>query len=228
MAMRKRDTAVLRQLVEVQRADVNVLDDDGWGLLHRASYEGKLEFVTYLLSVPGIQVNLRSSNYGRTALHFACSSGRQAVVHELLQHPAVDVNSKDKGGNTALDLACLSGRPEVVAELLRHPGIDINQTGARSLRTACERGHASVVKELLKHPDIRVNQKDDEGQSALRCCLSEEEEEEEEDGEDGRVACLKELLRHPGTDQGEVRATLLIAQEDRRFSRYAEAILEAL
>ncbi len=60
MAMRKRDMAVLRQLVDVQRADVNVLGDDGYALLHEASSEGRLEYVTYLLSVPGIQVNLRT------------------------------------------------------------------------------------------------------------------------------------------------------------------------
>ncbi len=46
--MRKRDMAVFRQLVEVQRADVNVLEHGGWGLIHKASYEGKLKYVTYL------------------------------------------------------------------------------------------------------------------------------------------------------------------------------------
>ncbi len=46
MAMRNDDMAVLRQLVD-GGADVNSLDDDGYGLLE-AIYQGKLEYVTNL------------------------------------------------------------------------------------------------------------------------------------------------------------------------------------
>ncbi len=156
MAMRNNDMAVLRQLVQVQRADVNALNDGGCGLLHEASSEGKLKYVAYLLSVPGIQVNLTDRNDGWTALHYACAVGHLAIVHELLQHPSVDVTIKENRGGTALHMACHMGRPEVVAELLGHPGIKVKQTGGphcmTSLHVACERGHASVVRELLKHP----------------------------------------------------------------------------
>ncbi len=61
-AMDNEDMAVFKQLIEVQRADVNALNDGGCGLLHRASRDsGKMEYVTYLLSVTGIQVNLRDA-----------------------------------------------------------------------------------------------------------------------------------------------------------------------
>ncbi len=67
LAMRNDDMAVFRQLIEVQRADVNALDDNGWGLLHLASSEGKVKYVIFLLRVPEIQVNSREYLNGWTA-----------------------------------------------------------------------------------------------------------------------------------------------------------------
>ncbi len=218
IAMRHNDMAVFRQLVEVQRADVNAFfvddDEDGQrGLLHWASEnEEMLEFVTYLLSVPGIQVNMRDSN-GYTPLQYACDGAdwrSSAFVHELLQHPAVDVNSKTHNGKTALLLACDAChyrddddlQVAVVVELLGHPGIDINQacgpTSTTSLHVACKNGCARVVRELLKHPDVRVNQRTVEsdgqgGWSALDYCLGVKNEHQ-------RKGCVRELLTHPGLD----------------------------
>ncbi len=99
--------------------------------------------------------------HGGTALQHACSNGHQTIVHELLQHPAVDVSIQDKRGIAALNTACFHGKAQVVAELLGHPGIDVNHGHgpalASSLILACINGHVSVFEELLKHPDIRVN-----------------------------------------------------------------------
>ncbi len=231
MAMGHDDMAVLIQLIEVQRADVNALVENRYGvLLHVASREGLLKYVTYLLSVPGIQVNLGASIDGWTALLLASIYGHVAVVHVLLQHTAMDVNIKSTSGVTALHVACREDKPQVVAELLRHPGIDINQTGGpeatTSLHFACIFGHAKVVRELLKHPDIRVNQKQvqsngKEGRSALRCCLIFRDN-------DARVATLKELLKEPGLDRGDMKAALQHAQADIMLSQCAQAIAQAL
>ncbi len=101
--MHNDDMAVLRQLVEVQRADVNALDDDGYGMLHVASGDnGDFEYATFLLGVPGIQVNLKDNSEGKTALHYACYNGHTAIVRELLQHPAVDVSVKLRTMSAAL------------------------------------------------------------------------------------------------------------------------------
>ncbi len=226
MAMYYDDMAVLRKLIEVQNVDVNALVD-GWGLLHHASCEGKLKYVTYLLSVPGIQVNLKENSSGWTALHRACALGHLAIVHELLQHPAVVVTMKSKSGITALYVACREDTPQVVAELLRHPGIDVNQTYGpwTPLHVACLHSYARVVRELLKHPDIRVNQKEvereEEGRSALQLCLAVRDN-------DASVATLKELLKHPDLDRGDMEAALRHAQADITLSRSAQAIADAL
>ncbi len=237
MAMQKNDLAVLRQLVEVQRAVVNALRDDGDdddGLLHGASREGKLDYVSYLLSVPGIQANLRASS-GWTALHCACSKGHQAVVHELLQHPAVNVNTKSNNGLTALGLASFRNHPDIVLELLCHSTIDVNQEGGgpgqpTSLHVACILGHARVVRELVRHPGIDVNKKCDrdmplEAWSALHWGLY---AGHSSCSEDDQLATLRELLKHPCLDRGDMKAALQQAQADSRLYRCAEAIAEAL
>ncbi len=204
--------AVLRQLIEVQTADVNALVGGGVGLLHAASsHERRLKYVTYLLSLPGIEVNLREHSQAATALHLACGYGNQAAVRELLQHPATDVSIKSHDGTTALYLACLFDQPAVVAQLLVHPGIDINQTfgqiSSTTLHLACMCGHAGVVRELLKHPDIRVNQKKvksdgGEGRSALLCCHGVREDS---------AATLEELIKHPDLDRAEMHLALQLA-----------------
>ncbi len=230
LAMFRNDTAVFRQLVEAQRIDVNAFaDGENNGLLHAASKEGRLEFVTYLLSVPGIQLNVREA-FGRTPLHYACGRGQQAIVHELLQHPAVDVNIKDNQGYNALYWASHFNMAEVVKELLGHPRIDVNQgcpKSRTSLHLACMHCHASVVRELLKHPAVRVNQRDvwngKEGFSALQWCLFIAEADEA-----ARLATLNELLKHPGLDRGDMKKALQQAQPFRWLRRCAQAIEDAL
>ncbi len=235
VAMVKDDMAVFRQLIEVQRANVNSLLDGFGPALHAGSFtQGRLAYVTYLLSVPGIQVNLRENSTGNTALHFACEEGHQAIVHQLLQHPAVDINTADNWGNTAWHLACLRDNAEIVAELLGHPDIDVNETFGPTARTglhlACGVAHATVVTQLLKHPSIRVNQRSVtsdgvEGFNALLFCLAAEH------GFGGLgmgAATLQELLKHPGLDRGDMKEALQIAQSQDRLSLCAKAIVDAL
>ncbi len=140
----------------------------------------------------------------------------------------ISINGLGMEDETALHLACRMNRPKAVLELLGHRGTNVNQSVDHSssgtfLHWACLHGHTKVVRELLKHPDIRVNQRNaerdgSEGWSSLRCCLYGE----------GRLATLKELLKHPGLDRGDMEEALLHAQADRRLSLCARAIADAL
>jgi ankyrin repeat protein len=55
--------------------------------------------------------------------------GRTECCKELLKHPDIDVNAKDKDGDTALHEACEHGHIGCCKELLKHP--DIKMDGQR-------------------------------------------------------------------------------------------------
>ncbi len=136
LAVEEGDLPVLRRLVEVHHADVNGSDAEGGGLtlLCYACRHGQADFVSYFLSVPGIDANKALQAHQQSEdmlapLHAACMSGRVDCVRQLLSHPGVHVNVDDGHGNTPLGLAVACGdRPllDVIREL--HP---LSLSGAR-------------------------------------------------------------------------------------------------
>ena len=89
----------------------------------------------------------------------ACWSGHYDVVVELINHPRIDVNAKDRDGWTALMMACESGHHDVVVELLQHPHIDINSVSTRGRRVYLPSGNwtsCPIIAELLDHRGIKT------------------------------------------------------------------------
>jgi ankyrin repeat protein len=70
-------------------ASPNTRIHGGGGVLHTASAWGYLEIVKVLLSVAGIDVNLRDEE-GHTPLYFAKESGTPELIDYLVQHGARD------------------------------------------------------------------------------------------------------------------------------------------
>lgn len=63
---------------------------------------------------------------GRTALHYAASTGDCSSVVELLQAPgSVDANARDAVGYSAVQIAAAEGHLDVLRLLLRH-NADVN------------------------------------------------------------------------------------------------------
>jgi len=57
---------------------------------------------------------------GRTALHYAASTGDSDSVAELLAAGSVDANAQDTVGYSAVQIAAAEGRLDVLRLLLRH------------------------------------------------------------------------------------------------------------
>lgn len=69
---------------------------------------------------------LEDSRDGRTALHYAASTGDCNSVAELLQAPgSVDANARDVVGYSAVQIAAAEGHLDVLRLLLRH-NADVN------------------------------------------------------------------------------------------------------
>jgi ankyrin repeat protein len=70
------------------------------------------EIIQYLLTVPGIDVNIQDYS-GSTALIRAVKSNSKQEVRVLLMDPRVDLNILDRDGKTALDYAIEKGYDEI-------------------------------------------------------------------------------------------------------------------
>ncbi len=86
-------------------------------VLHEASFDGRVAFVTLLLDY-GANVNILN-NLGWTPLHYTAIHGdsKPEVMQVLLDHGA-DVNAQTGNYLTALHLAAATGYPQVVEVLL--------------------------------------------------------------------------------------------------------------
>ncbi|CAH6787474.1 SMC5-SMC6 complex localization factor protein 1 isoform X2 [Phodopus roborovskii] len=89
--------------------------------LHRACIKNQVEKLIILLSLPGIDINVKD-NAGWTPLHEACNYGNTVCVQEILQRcPEVDLLTQ-VDGVTPLHDALSNGHVEIGKLLLQHGG----------------------------------------------------------------------------------------------------------
>ncbi|XP_042117708.1 SMC5-SMC6 complex localization factor protein 1 isoform X1 [Peromyscus maniculatus bairdii] len=94
--------------------------------LHRACIKNQVEKLIFLLSLPGIDINVKD-NAGWTPLHEACNYGNTVCVQEILQRcPEVDLFTQ-VDGVTPLHDALSNGHVEIGKLLLQHGGPELLQ-----------------------------------------------------------------------------------------------------
>ncbi|XP_023739382.1 protein VAPYRIN [Lactuca sativa] len=123
MAATKGDIRTVNKLLKGGVA-INGEDQNGWTVLHRASFMGRTDVVRVLIK-NGVDIDARDE-YGYTALHCAVESGHVDVL-ELLVKRGADVEARTNKGFTAME----------IAESLNYAGItrvlaDGNKTGGKS------------------------------------------------------------------------------------------------
>eukprot|EP00042_Codosiga_hollandica_P053210 m.691609 g.691609 ORF g.691609 m.691609 type:complete len:1015 (-) comp58643_c0_seq1:413-3457(-) len=91
---------VINQLLN-HKADPTLRSADGTTALHLASQYGHLRCAEALLGLTGVDV---TNNEHQTALHLACFTGHEEIVHVLFEKGA-DCNIVDNKGRNALHLA---------------------------------------------------------------------------------------------------------------------------
>ncbi|XP_071098527.1 uncharacterized protein [Haliotis cracherodii] len=106
-------------------ADVNMMDNDGDGLLHLACEEGNLKMVKHVISYSDI--NLRD-NFGWTPLSMAAVEGKFAVF-KYLKGLGADLTLKDRAGDDVYTQALQGGCRGIIKELglEEHSGKSITQ-----------------------------------------------------------------------------------------------------
>ena len=101
----------------------------------------------------GVDVNYRNHDSGfDSSLHVACCNGYLEVVKLLLDHPLLNINSRNSLGGTPLHSACFTGQAEVVRTLLKDDETDVNALDAKTqtpLVIAVVYGYTEVVRVMV-------------------------------------------------------------------------------
>lgn len=152
---------VIALLVERKEVDVNVINQKGFTPLFRAysfALQNKDDFepLRLLLKREDLLINdlviLGENDINLTILWAACLLGRKDIVEDVLKHPKVEINKKDKDGcNALLHAYQAKFSPEITPEheaivqlLMQQEGIDL---------TAKVRGQLSLLMFAAMHGD---------------------------------------------------------------------------
>eukprot|EP00041_Stephanoeca_diplocostata_P031118 m.962348 g.962348 ORF g.962348 m.962348 type:complete len:1268 (+) comp23890_c0_seq1:180-3983(+) len=118
------------ELLLKDKAQVNVVDRNGWAELHQAAKFGHDRLI-HLLGLYGADVNMQNS-VGNTPLHVAATWDQPASIAALLQHGAAR-DAINLSQQTPLAMATISGAAGAVAALMQ---TDASSTPAASDRVA--------------------------------------------------------------------------------------------
>lgn len=149
-AARSNDLKAVRRAARNEPIDGR--GDGGWTALHFAAQRGHLEVARWLVR-QGASVDLRTQDFGRTALMLAARYGDGPMVHLLLEAGA-DVAARDRLGDTALHLA-VSDPSRPAQRAVRHlvaAGSNVERTGQQAhtpLVRAVVQGHDEGLDALL-------------------------------------------------------------------------------
>ncbi|CAH1368187.1 unnamed protein product [Tenebrio molitor] len=139
---------VLKKLQKLG-ADLDLPDDDGFRLLHKASKAGDSDVVSYLLNS---EVDVDSeTREGLPPIFYAVYGNHKEIVLQLLEH-SCKVNVQDSSGNTLLHIAVANGCQEIVKYLLKADCSvnDQNESGNTALHLAAKSSSYGSCKILLE------------------------------------------------------------------------------
>lgn len=152
------------------------------------------DVVTYLLSLPEIDVSIKADKSDCNALHYAGGFNERTYILEiLLDHPTCTndaINCLDKYGNTPLDRVFTFNKSDVKKSLI---ALFENHGAKRkkeleALINAARKEDVEAVKKLLKDDNIDLSKCDNHGRNALHWAAQNNVKSD---------AIMQALLNHP-------------------------------
>ncbi|XP_071086040.1 serine/threonine-protein phosphatase 6 regulatory ankyrin repeat subunit C-like [Haliotis cracherodii] len=170
-------------------ADLSLTDNDSNNILHVACFGGRVDVVTYVLSLNVVDINSKGQ-LQRTPVRMV-DVRKHRLVFDLLVSKGADLSQVDGRGENILHVTCLDGHLDLVKDIVTNHRVDINSRG-RYGRTpvlkAAEKGHKEVF-DLLKSNGGDVAVKDDNGNNILHvACIG------------GHVEMVKNVVSHKMAD----------------------------
>lgn len=138
-------------------------NNNGWSLLHYASYYGNYLVCVFLIQLGcDSNYNISKDFTGKCAIHLSILKGDEQTCHLLLQHFPKTIEYKDFEGNSPLLLACKHGHYRILTLLITCTANikDTNNNGDNGLHISLENGHLECCRILLQyglHDDVYNN-----------------------------------------------------------------------
>ena len=198
MACKTKDdhSEIVRLLIE-KGCDPNCRNKEQRTALHIAAHKRNVKLICTLMAKGRFDLSI-ADEYGNIPLHYACFSGSQDAVKELLK---CNINSTNKDGNTPLHIACMgsamtnvsdpflqflasehgsgiesSGFIGIAKLLLEQPDCDSNhqnREGATPLHIVCAGGQLEIFKLLIERSGCDINCRDGHDNTALHLACHE-------------------------------------------------------
>lgn len=142
MAATKNKLEMIRFLIEIGNANVNLRNKDGWTAFHVAIRTGNLNIVQYFLHMFGRDITTTESKNKRTVAHTAALHGHDKVLQSILLLNNELVNKQDTCGTSPFMDAIRSSHIDVCKTLIQfHCDYQLRDNlGRNALHVAAECG----------------------------------------------------------------------------------------
>ncbi|MEO8400294.1 MAG: ankyrin repeat domain-containing protein [Gammaproteobacteria bacterium] len=197
---------IARELLKA-KADVNQANQFGGRPAILAAYQGKTDFLRWLVKEAKADVNMSDTEKGANALLLAAQENHTDNVELLLEAKANVNQPNNTNGATPLTITCQKGHTRIV-ELLLNAKADANQAnakkGVRPTTLAARKGHVSIL-QLLLDAKADVDEPQAKGDTPLQAAISK-----------GKYETAQVLVAHSANTQasGKEAMALALGQKD--------------
>ena len=127
LAAENGEPTILRYLIKEKGCSPWNQDENGWTVLHKATYKGHLQVVQFLIDECGMNPKYCYDDEGESPLHLAAKCGYVDILRYLIKEKGCNPMSRDDNGKTALHWAAkYNGNLEAVRFLVEDCGACID------------------------------------------------------------------------------------------------------
>ena len=181
VACQKKETEIVKLLLDQDDLDINVQDENGDTAFYHACQSLSLECVRLLSQHPSIEIKPPREELTNLLDMYVPKSDTESWIEMLkflISLPSIDINNRDSDGRTLLHCyACDNDFDEpklVVRKILQQPNIDINakdNDGDTALILAVKNQNMEIIQEIINYGvekgNIDINDRDSDGRTLL-------------------------------------------------------------
>lgn len=163
----------LKIMLRSRKINVNLGDDRGETILHKAVKKRSYRIIKELLATENAPTNSRDSR-GLTPLALACLTLDSDAISSFSAADSVDPNIADTNGYTPLHHAVQEHSVPITSALIATAKVKVdmkNRDGRTPLSLACLKGNTALAKCFLHNCQVDINTQDRYGRTPAHNCV---------------------------------------------------------